>query len=52
MKAVRDDTYTDALQPEKMTADLIAWHDWRNRPDGLLADARKIGDLMLGLDPP
>jgi hypothetical protein len=46
MKAVRDDTYTDALQPEKMTADLIAWHDWRKDPEGLLADAGKIRALI------
>jgi hypothetical protein len=42
MKAVRDDTYTDALQPEKMNADFIAWHDWRKDPAGLLSDAAKI----------
>ena len=46
MKAIRDDTYTDALQPEKMTADLIAWHDWRNDPAGLAADTATIRALI------
>jgi hypothetical protein len=51
MKAVRDDTYSEALQPEKMTGDLIAWHDWRNSPEGLVLDAAKIRALIASQGP-
>lgn len=49
MKAVKDDTYADALQQDKMIADVVGWQDWRNDPDGgLLADAAKIRALIDG----
>ena len=43
MKAVKDDTYAEALAPEKMAPDVIGWYDWQDDPDGgLLADAATI----------
>ena len=49
MKAVKDDTYSDALQQDKMIADVVGWQDWRNdQEDGLLADAAKIRALIEG----
>ena len=49
MKAVKDDTYTDALQQDKMLADMVAWYDWMGDPDnGLLSDAAKIRALIDG----
>ncbi len=45
MKAVKDDTYADALQTEKVLADVVAWTDWQN-DGGLLADAAKIRALI------
>lgn len=47
MKGVKDDTYADALNPDKMAADVIAHIDWRADPDnGLLSDAAKIRALI------
>lgn len=47
MKAVRDDTYAEALVEEKMIADVVGWQQWRDDPDnGLLADAAKIRALI------
>ncbi len=42
MKALKDQTYTDALQPEKMNADVVGYLEWLADPDGLVADAAKI----------
>lgn len=48
-KAVRDDTYSDALTPEKTMGDVVAWHGWRDdTANGLLADAAKIRALIDG----
>jgi hypothetical protein len=49
MKAVKDDTYAEALVQDKMIADVVGWQEWRNDPDnGLLADAAKIRALIDG----
>jgi hypothetical protein len=46
MKAVKDQTYADALQPEKMNADVIGYLQWlADRHDGLTSDAAKIRGL-------
>lgn len=44
MKALRDQTYADALQPEKMNADVTGYLQWLADlgDGGLLADAAKI----------
>jgi hypothetical protein len=43
MKALRDQTYDDALQPEKMNADVVGYLEWLADPhDGLTSDAAKI----------
>lgn len=43
MKAVKDQTYADALQPDKMQADVIGYLEWLADPDdGLQSDAGKI----------
>lgn len=47
-KAVKDDTYAEALTPDKTMADVVAWHGWRDDPGGLLADAAKIRALIDG----
>jgi hypothetical protein len=47
MKAVKDDTYADALQQDKMIADVVGWQEWRgDSENGLLADAAKIRALI------
>jgi hypothetical protein len=47
MKAVKDDTYAEALVQDRMIADVIGWQDWRNDPDnGLLSDSLKIRALI------
>jgi hypothetical protein len=49
MKAVKDDTYAEALVQDKMIADVVGWQEWRNDPDnGLLSDAAKIRALIDG----
>jgi hypothetical protein len=46
MKALRDQTYDDALQPDKMNADVIGYLEWLRDPDdGLLSDTAKIRAL-------
>lgn len=43
MKALKDQTYADALQPEKMNADVIGYLTWLSDPDnGLASDTAKI----------
>lgn len=47
MKGVKDDTYAEALDPEKMVPDVVGWYDWQADADGgLLADAAKIRALI------
>jgi hypothetical protein len=46
MKAVKDDTYAEALVQDKMIADVVGWQEWRSDPGGLLADAAKIRALI------
>lgn len=49
MKAVKDDTYADALQQDKMLADMVAWYDWMaDKDNGLLSDAARIRALIDG----
>ena len=46
MKALKDQTYADALQPEKMNADVIGYLTWLADPDdGLASDTAKIRAL-------
>ena len=46
MKALKDQTYADALQPEKMNADVIGYLEWLKDPDdGLASDTAKIRAL-------
>ena len=43
MKALKDQTYADALQPDKMNADVVGYLDWlADEDNGLASDARKI----------
>lgn len=43
MKALKDQTYADALVPEKMNADVIGYIEWLADPDdGLASDVDKI----------
>lgn len=43
-KAVKDDTYADALDPQKIAADVVGWYDWM--AEDLVADAAKIRALI------
>jgi hypothetical protein len=46
MKALKDQTYADALQPEKMSADVVGYLEWLADPDdGLASDTTKIRAL-------
>jgi hypothetical protein len=46
MKALKDQTYADALQPDKMQADVIGYLEWLADPDdGLASDTAKIRAL-------
>jgi cytochrome c1 len=45
MKALKDQTYADALQPDKMQADVIGYLEWLADPDGLAGDTAKIRAL-------
>lgn len=47
MKGLKDQTYADALQPDKMQADVIGYLQWLADPDdGLASDAAKILALL------
>ena len=46
MKAIKDQTYADALVPEKMNADVVGYLTWLADPDdGLASDTAKIRAL-------